>query len=371
MKDFMGIINLSEVDEKIKELTLNRPIAAIPFAGRYRVIDFMLSNLVNSGVENIGIYTHNKYRSLSDHLGSGKPWDLDRKLNGLFVLNPMYDYNDVVRKIGDLEHFAETLNYLWRSKQKYVILSRSYMVANINYSEVFKYHKDSDADVTMIYKSVKNEEMWHGRDVLNIDGEGMVQGIGKNLGTSDEVDLSMEMYLMKKELMIKIIEDAVEAGNANYMKQAIFAKIPSLKVNTYEYNGYLSCITSTESYYNASMELLNRDMYQELFYNHGIIFTKVKDEPSTSYADTSYTSNSIIANGCIIEGTVENSIVFRGVHVKKGAIVRNSIVMQGATIGRSANLESVILDKNAKISENKMLKGDPSSPYVVKKGVKI
>lgn len=372
MKDVLGIINLSEPEEQIKELTAIRPLAAIPIAGRYRVIDFLMSNLVNSGVRDVAVFTQGKSRSLMDHFGSGKYWDLDRKRGGLFLLNPMMSSSDVVQRRGDIENFKNHLDFIYSSRAKYVIISRSYMICNVDLKPAFKHHKDSGADITILYKHMDNSvRRFINCDSLNLDEEGNVLGIGKNLGKKKFYNISTEMYIMKKELMTDIIEEGVHMGDGDYLKQVLFNRIQELHVNAYPIDGYMACINSIENYYLTNMDLLNMDVSRELFFGHGLIYTKIKDEPATKYGNTASVSNSLIANGCHIEGVVENSIIGRGVTVGKGAIVRNSILMQNCYVDETASLNYAILDKNVSISKKKMLFGHEGHPYVIKKGVTI
>lgn len=372
MKDIMGIINLSEQEENIKEITGHRPIAAIPIAGRYRVIDFTLSNMVNGGITNVGIFTQGKARAIMDHVGTGGYWDLDRKRGGLSILNPVINTQDVVQRRGDIESFKNHLDFLYMSREKYVLISRSYMLSNVDFEPAFEFHKKSGADITILYKHMENSvRRFINCDTVNLDENNNVLGIGKNLGKRKYYDISMEMYMMKKELLIDIIEEGVHRGDGDYLKQCLFNRIQELNVNAYLYEGYLSCINSIDNYYLTNMELLNPEKSRELFNKNGIIYTKIKDEPSTLYSDTAHVTNSLISNGCIIEGTVENCVVGRGVKIKKGAIVRNSIIMQNADIDETANLNYAILDKNVVISKKKMLFGHEGNPFVIRKNATI
>jgi len=372
--ELMGIINLSEPDEMLNELTIHRSVAAIPFAGRYRIIDFQLSNMVNSGIELVSIFTKDKFRSLQDHLESGKCWNLDRKRDGLYIFYPMINYNEPVIKYGDMEIFKSNVGFIKRSKQKYVLISKSHMVTNIDYSNVLEFHKESNSDITMIYKQVEkgsSKPDLLGLDILTCDGKGNVTSIGKNLAKMDTFPASLEMYMMKKDLLVDIIEDAIEKGDSGYLKEAVMKRLPELNVNCFEHKGETFCINSIHSFYNANMALLNREIFTDLFKSNGKIYTKIKDEPSTKYTDTSCVTNSILANGSIIEGTVENSIIFRKVHIKKGAIVRNSIIMQGSVIGETVNINCVIADKNVTIKDKKILMGDVNTPFVIKKNTTL
>lgn len=372
MQDIMGIINLSEKESEIEDITKHRPIGSIPIAGRYRVIDFILSNMVNMGINNVAIFTQGKSRSISDHLGPGKEWDLDRKRDGLFIFNPYANLSDSTFLKGDIKNFQDQLDYLKRSREKYVILSRSYMICNIDYSQAFKYHKESGSDITIIYKEIQGEKCkFMNCDTLNIDDNQRVRSIGKSIGKEEKYNVSMEMYILKRELLIEIIEESVSKGENIYLKEAIFKKIQDLKVGSYSFDGYLGCINSIENYYRVNMEILDVEISKELFYKNGYIHTKVKDEPSTKYRENSKVVNSMVANGSIIDGTVEGSIISRGVKIGKGASIKNCVIMQKCVIEEDAVLQHVILDKNVVISKGKMLCGVYKKPLVIMKNEKI
>ncbi len=367
MKRIMGIINLSESTENIKELTLNRSIGALPFAGRYRLIDFALSNMVNSRIDNVAIVTQGKTRSLMDHLGSGKPWDLNRNRDGLFVFHPDVSSQDIVQRKGDIEIFKDNLDYLYRSTQEYVAMSRSYMIASVDYEKVLKYHEECDADMTIIYANVLNSSDFMNCDTVMVNNNHEILSIGKNLSKDEAIDISMEMYLMKRELLITIIEDAIQSGDGDHLKQCIFNRLPQMKVYGYRHYGYVACINSLTNYYKNGLDMLHNDIYSELFRGERLVYTKVKNEPPAKYTPTAVVKNSLIGNGSIIKGTVINSVIARGVVVEEGAVVKNSIVLQHATISETSNLEFMIIDKNVRISGKKRLSGDINHPYVVKK----
>jgi len=368
MLDYMGIINLSEREDNIKELTYNRPIASIPIGGRYRVIDFALSNLVNAGVQNVSIFTQNKYRSLLDHLGTGKAWDLDRKNDGMFIMTPMFNYYTLGIYRGDMENFKNHIDYIHLSRQNNVIITPSYMVCNIDYRAVIEQHNETGADITVVYKKSDNcTEEFLNCNTLCMDDSGRITGVDVNLGKKSDCNISMEMFIMKKSLFLDIVHTCVSRGDCDYLKDAIFRNVDKFKVYGYRYDGFLACINSIQSYYKNSMKLLDLNVYRELFFEHGLIYTKVKDEPPAKYNDNAKVVNSIVANGCIIDGNVENSIIFRTVRIQKGAVVKNSIIMQNCIIEEGALLRNVILDKSVRITKEKQLKGDESYPIVIEK----
>lgn len=364
IKDYMGILNLNEREDNIQNLTRNRTVASIPVAGRYRVIDFVLSNMANAGIQNVGIFTKSKSRSLMDHLGGGKPWDLDRKSGGMFVFN--FGYGNPA--LEDVEMFRNNIDYLQLSKEKNAILSPSYMICNIDYEEAVKYHEESGNDITVIYKSAKNCAIsFLDCDVLNMDNSKRVLSVGKNVGVHDSNNICMEMFIMKKDLLVELIYKCITTGICRKIKHAIYRSLDEYKVGGYEFKGYVECINSIQSYYKFNMDCLNEKVSKELFFNNGLIYTKVKDEAPTKYMESSDVKNSLVANGCIIEGTVENSIISRRVKIKKGAAVRNCIIMQNCIIGKDAELVNIITDKNITIGTDKVLKGDKEIPLVIEK----
>ncbi|MCM8710198.1 glucose-1-phosphate adenylyltransferase subunit GlgD [Clostridium sp. SYSU_GA19001] len=364
LKDYMGILMLNENEDRIRRLTKTRPLASIPFGGRYRIIDFVLSNMVNSGITNIGIFTDGKTRSLMDHIGSGKPWDLDRKINGLFVFN-LGDPNYYMSEINALKN---NLEYFYKSKEKYVLFSPSYMVCNIDYKAAASYHEASGADITVIYKNIEDsKKSFINCDVLNLDKNNRVLSVGKNIGINSAGNLSMEMFLMKKERFVDLILECIKTGYYSSIEEVIYKNVSEFNVNAYEFKGYLSCINSINAYYKSNMDLLDLNINKELFFANGPIFTKSQDESPTKYSENCKVSHSLIANGCIIKGSVDNSIIFRRVKIDEGVEIKNCIIMQNCHIKAGAKLTNIIIDKNIVIEEGKELKGDLDIPLVVEK----
>lgn len=367
-KNCQGIINLSENEYNISKLTSNRSIASIPIAGRYRVIDFVLSNMVNSGISNVGVFTDYNFRSLMDHTSNGKPWDLDRKIDGMFIFPPNYNPATTSVPRGDMHHFYSNIGYIRESKQEYVLLSCSYMIANVDFTGLYERHVRDGADITVCYKKIGNAHQdFHKCYVFDIGRTGRVLSAGVNMGHRQSANISMEMYIMHKEIFMDIIMDAISKGKTFYMNDAINDSIQDLKVIGFEHKGYLKCVNSIENYYDANMDMLNPATAKEIFHSGRRIFTKVKDESPTFYGKDAKAYNSFIANGCVIEGEVHNSIIFRRVHIEKGAVVKNCIIMQNGVIKQGASVDSLIMDKGVVITEGKVLKGDKRIPLVIDK----
>ncbi|RXI98662.1 glucose-1-phosphate adenylyltransferase subunit GlgD [Anaerobacillus alkaliphilus] len=362
--EIMGVINLDNEQDFLNELTYFRCGAAVPFAGRYRLIDFVISNMTHAGMTDIAVFTRKKYRSLMDHLGKGKSWDLDTKYGGLFILPP--DWNDPTDiSKGDLQHFHNNLDYFYRGKAEYVLVSGSQHICTVDYQEVYEHHLKTGADVTVIYKKVEMLEPEHKHcRKLETSDEGRVIKV-----TNEEYNnnVYMNMYLVSKKLLLQLVEYGIAHGATHFFNDCIASETANLNVQAFEYKGVYSVVNSVQSYYKNSLQILNPDFYRELFFSEQTILTKVKNEPPARYLQGSVVSNSLVGNGCIIEGTVENSILFRGVVVKKGAVIKNSIVMQRCDIQENSILENVILDKDVTLTEGKRLIGNEQMPFVIPK----
>jgi glucose-1-phosphate adenylyltransferase len=365
MKNVMGVINLVNELDDLEELTYGRCVASVPFGGRYRLVDFIMSSMVNSGIGNVSVFAHTKFRSLMDHLGSGKEWDLDRKRNGLFILPPAVDELQEMLK-GDLYHFHKHRDYFYRSPQQYVFIVRSHMVCNIDLQEVMEAHRTSNADVTLVYKQLDDPTNAKSRKIL-LNDEGRVTVMHDHSGRLQSDKVSMEIFLMKKELLLDLVETSMAQGYDHFVRNAVMKNIDHLNIRGFEYRGYLGIVNTIESYFHHSMNLLNPQVWHELFYKPGLIYTKIKDEPPAKYLQHSNVSNSLIANGCIIDGTVENSILFRAVKVNKGVHLKNSIVLQNCEIRENVSIENAILDKDVIVKAGRELKGHIAVPYIAAK----
>jgi glucose-1-phosphate adenylyltransferase len=373
MKNVLGIINLHENEELLKEMTRQRPLGAVPFGGRFRLIDFILSNMVNSGINAVGIVAKQQYRTLMDHLRSGKEWDLDRKRDGLFLLPSEHvHYSNSIYK-GDLEHFHNQIDFFKKCSQDYVLIACSHIIYNLNFKEAYQSHLESRADITILYKE---EQPRPGKSfslatLVSVGDDGWVTDMEVKLGRITKGKIGLEAYIMSKELLLQIIEDCVARGEFDLTKEGIIKNIHRYKIRGFPFRGYMATINSIYDYYRASMELLNRDVRQELFNESGPIYTKVKDEAPANYREYAAVSNSLVANGCIIEGRVENSLLFRSVRVHKGAHIKNSIIMQKGEIGVNAALENVICDKDVTITDGKRLSGARNYVMVIEKGMVV
>ncbi|MDU4959145.1 MAG: glucose-1-phosphate adenylyltransferase subunit GlgD [Sporomusaceae bacterium] len=370
MKRVLGLINLFEHEELLRELTQNRPLAAIPFAGRYRVIDFILSNMVNSGIRNVGMLAYANFRSLMDHLRSAKEWDLARKGNGLFILPSNQAPGRFRAGEGDIEQMYAHFDYFKRSKEQYVLLAGSAMVASIRFDGMLDFHRQTGADVTVLYQPGCRLE---GRDYrhcnfIRTEADGRISDVAVSCDPGRQHQLSMRMYLLERKLFMDIIERCMIKGERDFVKDGLIRNFGQLKFYGYPFDGHVAVINSVYGYYHHSLSLLQPAIRQSLFPRDNPVYTKIKDESPANYRLGAKTSNSLVANGCVIEGTVENSILFRGVHVQPGAVVKNCVVMQKCEIGAGAALDTVICDKDVRIGPGRAIKGETAYPIIIRKG---
>ncbi len=370
----LGILFPNVYDELVPELTSERLMASIPFASRYRMIDFSLSSMVNCGIDNITVLVRENYFSLLDHLGSGREWDLSRKNGGLNIFPPYAQKNTGVYggKIGLMQSI---LGFLKSQKEKYVILSDTNIAMNFDFKALLNAHIKSEADVTVAYTKEEIPQSIMKIDnprkvmyyTLDIDG-GEVKNMHINPQESGVKNYSMNIYVFARETLIKLINEAFVAGGIYLERDIMLPQINAgtLKVCGYEYEGYVSRINSLKGYFDENMRLLENKNLEALFEKNPI-YTKIRDDNPTRYMNGSSATNVMVADGCVIEGEVENSILFRGVKIGKGAKVKNAILMQDTVVEAGVEIDYVITDKKVKISEGKELRGTESFPIFIAK----
>ncbi len=359
-----GVIFANANDNMLKKLTSNRSMASVPFGARYRIVDFSLSNLVNAGVSSVGIITKENYRSLMDHVGNGVAWDLDRKNGGLYILPP-YSSRDIRKYTDTVDALYGAMDYLNRCGSEYIALCDSYALANIDINAAVKAHIAKEADITVVYHKGTLPEAAGKKLVLTLADDGRITKMAQSVVS--EAAYSMGVSIIKRDLFIKIIKDAYDEEIKNYEKDVLPKALSALKVYGFEHKGFVAVLDNTHTYYQASMALLDKEVRKELFNKERPILTKTRDDMPTRYGIQADVKNSLIGDGCIIEGTVKNSILFRGVKVAKGAVVENCILMQETVVENDAVLDNVIADKNSVISEKMVLKGTTEHHCFVRK----
>ncbi len=374
--DTLGIIFANSYDSMVAELASERLMASIPFAGRYRMVDFLLSGMVNSGIDNVTVLVKNNYHSLMDHLGNGREWDLSRKHGGLNLVPP---YSDRMTKVytGRVDAIANLIPFLKRQREKYVVMCDANIAVNFDFKDLVEKHLESGADITAVYAKEEiprdflqqeaiTQNMYY---TLNFEGE-RVSEICINPKAEGIQNLCMNIYVVEKDLLIKQISEACQKGGLYYERDVLSRQLDELDVRGYCYEGYLARITGTRSYFEESMRLLEPGNLENLF-NPSPIYTKTRDENPTRYLNGSRAKHILVADGCDIEGEVEHSILFRGVKVGKGAKIKNCVLMQDTVVEDGASLEYVITDKQVCVSADRELKGTDTFPVYVEKNKRV
>lgn len=371
--NILGIIFANMHDESVSELTQVRTMGSILFGGRYRLIDFPLSNMSNSGIPEVGVITKSNYQSLLDHIGSGREWDLATKNGGLHLLPPFSHHKSGLYR-GRIEALEGVLPYIQNSDAEYVVMCDCDVVTTIDFRQVIREHKKNQADITVVYAKHNFTNTGVGSrasTILEVNEEKRIISATINPDILGEANRSLNMFVIDRKILEKIVSRYAPEGFASFDKQVLQQNKANYKICGYEHKGYYEKIEDIMSYYNANMNLLNPENKQKMFNNSAPIYTKVKDSGPAKYEAGSKVSNSLIADGCIIEGEVSNSILFRGVKVGKGAIVRNCILMQNTNVGEEAELHAVVTDKNVKIGKNKLLTASTKNALFIKKNQKI
>lgn len=371
MGNVLGLVFANMHDTTLGDMTKNRTMGSVMFGGRYRLIDFPLSNMVNSGISEVGVITKSNYQSLLDHLGSAREWDLARKKGGLYILPPFGNVESTLYR-GRIEALYGAMSFIKHSRAKYVILSDCDVVTNIDYKPIVAAHIESGADITAVaHTGVYSSEDIKTSTVFNVDADKNVTSVLINPDISGTCTTSLNVFVMSMDFLIETVNDAMARGNVSFERNILQEKCRELKIKIYEYDNYFSKLNSPESYFKSNMALLEPENARKLFVPKRSIYTKVSDNAPVKYDLDSNVSNSLIADGCIIEGEVENSVLFRGVKVGKGAKVKNCILMQGTVVGDNAELNYLITDKNVSICENHILTSSPQYPMYVGKGASV
>lgn len=371
MGNVLGLVFANMHDTTLGDMTKNRTMGSVMFGGRYRLIDFPLSNMVNSGISEVGVITKSNYQSLLDHLGSAREWDLARKKGGLYILPPFGNVESTLYR-GRIEALYGAMSFIKHSRAKYVILSDCDVVTNIDYKPIVAAHIESGADITAVaHTGVYSSDDIKTSTVFNVDADKKVTSVLINPDISGTCTTSLNVFVMSMDFLIETVNDAMARGNVSFERNILQEKCRELKIKIYEYDNYFSKLNSPESYFKSNMALLEPENARKLFVPKRSIYTKVSDNAPVKYDLDSKASNSLIADGCIIEGEVENSVLFRGVKVGKGAKVKNCILMQGTVVGDNAELNYLITDKNVSICENHILTSSPQYPMYVGKGASV
>lgn len=368
MSKVLGLIFANMHEQTLPELTKSRAMASVPFGSKYRLVDFPLSGMVNSGITQVGIITKQNYYSLMNHLGMGSEWDLARKTGGLHILPP-YGREGAGMYRGRLEALAGAAEFISESNAEYVVMADSNVIANMDMRPIVDFHEKNAADITCVYgKVVYSTERALTQTILCVDESNKVYDVLARPAMSGEMNVALNIYVMKRRFLEDIIRESECRSLYSFETDILQHRLQNYKVMGYKYEKYFEIIDSMKTYYKATMDMKNREISHEIFSLDTPIYTKVRDIAPAKYGIDCSVKSSLIADGCIIDGIVENSVLFRGVKVGKGAIVKDSIVMQGAVIDEKASFINAIADKDVTISKNRTITGSADFPVYISKG---
>ncbi len=375
-KSALGIIFPNSHDALVPELVNVRLMASIPFASRYRLIDFILSSMTNCGINNVSLMVRNNYHSLMDHLGSGREWDLVRKNGGLTIFPPFADKTNkpFVGRVGAL---AGILEFLQDQKEEYVVLADTNVVVNFDFKALIDAHISTGADVTMAYneqeipesvlETTSNDKGFYYTFALQ---DGRITKMYVNSKAKGIQNFAMGIMLIRRELLIDLINTASVRGQVYFERDELLPQLSKLNIQAYKYDGYVARICDMKSYFQENMKLLD-DYNLDALFSEAPVYTKIRDDNPSRYIAGAKVENIMVADGCIIEGEVENSVLFRGVKIAKGAKVKNCVLMQGTVVEAGADVEYVIADKDVTVSAGKELKGTDTFPVYIGKKQKV
>lgn len=367
----LGIIFPNSYDTMVPDLVNVRTMASIPFASRYRMIDFVLSSMVNCGINNVSVIVHNNYHSLMDHLGSGREWDLTRKNGGLHIFPP-YSGKYVKTYNGRIDALASILALLRNAKEKYVVMSDANTAMNFDFKDMIKAHIESGADISLAYKKEEIPAAFLA-DNKEKDTYYYTYGIEDNRVTKLNINpkdagiqnFALNVFVAEREKLVDMVGEAFSNGYVFFERDILARNLDTLHLNAYQFDGYTAHITSMKSYFDENMKMLD-DANVDALFGGNPIYTKIRDDNPTRYFNDAKVVNTMAADGCVIEGEVEDSVLFRGVKIAKGARVKNCVLMQGTVVEAGADIEYLITDKNVTIT-GKEMKGSDSYPVYIAK----
>ena len=369
-KNVLGLIFANTDDASLHQVTGIRSMASVPFGGGYRLVDFTLSNMVNAGIGKVGVITDNNYQSLMDHIGAGKPWDLARKNDGLYLLPPFNAAAVANFNAGGVGALKNVMNFLERSSEEYVFITACSYVANLDLTKIFAFHEESGADLTVL-SAVGRAPDFVDQPIVEEIENGRVARVRLGAPQGDNETWLLRAVLVKKSVLESIVREAYAKGETSLERDILLKNVSRLKICAYAVPGYVAAMDSFENYFKANFALLQKENFQSLFPADRPVYTKTYEDMPAVYGLGSDVRNSLIADGCIIDGEVENCILFRGCRIEKDAVVKNSILMPGCFVGEGAAMNYVVADKSAALRPRKVLSGADSYPIYIGKEIQI
>lgn len=362
-------------ERRVPELTEDRTMASVPFGCRYRLIDFTLSNVVNAGITKVGVLTHYNYQSLMDHLGTGKDWDLARRNGGIKILPPFitaFANRGNTLFASRLEALISARQFISECTEDDVLLCDCDLICNLDLADMLRTHKESGAMATVAVKKSPVDDL-SDISIVNSDESGRIINVTNyNDNGEGEKDIQIHILVMNRQFLLSQLTEALAHGYTSIAKDILTRGAETNNFRIYRYDGYCETVRNLSEYYHRNMDLLTAETQDALFrQKNRPVLTKVQNSAPTVYAANSMVKNSMIADGCVIEGIVENSIIFRGVHVGKNTSVENCILMQDTYVGNNVYMNCVVTDKGVTIRDGRVLSGHENRPFYIEKSSEV
>ncbi|MDD6310649.1 MAG: glucose-1-phosphate adenylyltransferase subunit GlgD [Firmicutes bacterium] len=362
----IGLISANYISGEFGEITDRRTLASIPYGGRYRLIDFALSNMANAGISTVGVISPYNSGSLIDHIGKGKPWGFGSKVGGIFILPGSVYGVSISGNRFLLRDFIANRQYFERDDADYILISGSSDVYNMDYRPLIEHHHEIGSPITVVYRKMEESTGYRGFFVDTNETGFVTKMVTKSTGPCKYF---MDCFVIDRKYLLDFIEWFAPLEYMDIM-DIVSENLNSIEVNTFEFDGYLGKVSNINDYMRVSKDFLNKEVRKEIFNEDRNIYTKVQDEAPVHFTNTANVKNSIVSAGCIIEGQVENSIIFRSTHIGKGAEIKDSIIMQHGEIGEDVELANVICDKYVEITEGTKISGD-RDPIIIGRDKKL
>ena len=364
----MGIIFAN--DAMVDALTSSRTMASLPFGGRYRQVDFHLSNMAAAGIHHVGIVSRHNYQSLMNHVGSGEEWGMELEEGGMEFLTP-YAMSVTSTYRGKLDALHSVLGFLeYGSDDEYVVMADSAVLSNVDLNEVLESHIASGKDITVVTKAGIADGKKQLDLALKLDGNGEIADMAVDYVADDSYLASMDIFVLSKAWLREKIKEFI-ARNLFHMDRDLVLgqwQKGEIAVNVYEFAGVALFNDTTAEYFRNSLSLIDKEVRHDLFGRNHPVFTRVRDRVPSYYGDSCQVENCIVADGCIIEGEVKESVLFRDVTVCQGAKVEKCVIMNNTVIGEGAELKFVIMDKDVTVCPGARLIGTEQNPIIIKRG---
>ena len=360
----IGIILAGGNNKLMRELTNKRATAAMPVAGSYRCIDFALSNMANSRIQKVAVITQYNARSLNEHLSSSKWWDFGRKQGGLFVFTPTITADSSYWYRGTADSLYQNLHFLKSSHEPYVVIASGDAVYKLDYDKVLQYHIEKKADITMVVKKLEDRSDINRYGVVSMTEEGRITEIEEKPLETNLSTVSTGIYIVRRRLLIELLEKAAEEDRHDFVNDILIRYKNIKKIYGYKLESYWSNISTVDAYYKTNMDFLNNDVRKYFFKEYPDVYTKVDDLPPAKYNNGANVRNSLVSSGCIINGTVENSVLFKKIYVGNNSVIKNCIILNDAYIGDNAYIENCIIEEGSTIKANSRFVSE-NGPMVV------